>query len=496
MSTQYLKTSLAISAVLALGACGGGSSSDSSPETVTGQFVDTYVGGLNYACSSGKTGVTNTSGEYTCNVGDTVTFSLGGYTLGAATASSGIVTPETLYPDNDAAALNVAQLLQTLDSDPSDSIITIAEDFTDLDAVTITLEDPDFDTLIPAELDGVDVLVSEVDAQTHLDESELYALLAGNTFYGVDNNDSESNITTLSFNADLTSVTFSDSEGSGTETAYVEGDKLYIVTGVENEYHSIIEITDTYALIYDFFPAEPEGQTRLYFTEADAQAYLDSLSSSTSSIVGSWYLGDASQTDNIVTATFFDNGYYVMLQDGDSTEDPSGEDGMERGTYTWDSSTGAFTTTTITDTNGEWGLSHLIGDVTISVNGDSLLFNEGTETTVLSRVPSSSGSILGSWYAGDASQTDNIVIVTIFENGTYVTLEDDDVTADPTGQDGMERGTYTWNSSTGAFTATPLTDTNGQWGLSHVIGDATVSVNGDSLQFQDEDGTGVLNRVP
>ena len=49
----------------ATGGIGGGTA------TVTGQFIDTYVEGLSYTCSSGTTGVTNSAGEYTCNVGDT-----------------------------------------------------------------------------------------------------------------------------------------------------------------------------------------------------------------------------------------------------------------------------------------------------------------------------------------------------------------------------------------------------------------------------------------
>ena len=46
------------------------------------QFVDTYVSGLNYACSSDIKGVTNEKGEYTCNVGDSVEFSIGSYVIG------------------------------------------------------------------------------------------------------------------------------------------------------------------------------------------------------------------------------------------------------------------------------------------------------------------------------------------------------------------------------------------------------------------------------
>ena len=126
MKNGYKLGLAAVAVSISLVGCGG----STSTETVTGQFVDTYVSGLNYTCSSGTTGVTNTDGEYTCNVGDTVEFSLGGYVLGSVTASSGIVTPEILYPSEtdtiSPEALNVAQLLQTLDDGTNEGIITIA----------------------------------------------------------------------------------------------------------------------------------------------------------------------------------------------------------------------------------------------------------------------------------------------------------------------------------------------------------------------------------
>ena len=145
---KILSSGLAIGAMMSLVGCGGGSSW-STPSTVTGQFIDTYVSGLNYTCDpSGKADVTNDMGEYTCNIGDTVTFSLGGYVLGTATASSGIVTPEILYPSTTdeitPAAMNVAQLLQSLDADPIDDIISIDGNFTALVDAGISLEDEKF----------------------------------------------------------------------------------------------------------------------------------------------------------------------------------------------------------------------------------------------------------------------------------------------------------------------------------------------------------------
>jgi hypothetical protein len=59
----------------------------------------------------------------------------------------------------------------------------------------------------------------------------------------------------------------------------------------------------------------------------------------------------------------------------------------------------------------------------------------------------------------------------------------------------MERGTYTWNSGTSAFTATTLVDTNGTAGLSHPGGNATLTISGNTLTYTDSTGPVVLARV-
>ncbi len=100
------------------------------------------------------------------------------------------------------------------------------------------------------------------------------------------------------------------------------------------------------------------------------------ISSQNNDIVGSWYIGDASQENDIVNITFFSNGTYVMLQDGDSdpvTGDDSGQDGMERGTYNWNPTTGEFHSTAIVDTNGEWGFSDLSDNDTITIENNTLI---------------------------------------------------------------------------------------------------------------------------
>lgn len=158
--------------VLIFTACGGGGSNSSSTESavsyppLTGQFVDSPVIGLAYECSSGGKGVTNETAEYTCNSRDTVTFLLGKYVLGSCEANE-TVTPYTLYTYNSSAAINVAQLLQTIDNDDDSSNgITVPEGFSELDNVTVRPTDALFDTQIQTALSKT--LRDGRTAQTHL----------------------------------------------------------------------------------------------------------------------------------------------------------------------------------------------------------------------------------------------------------------------------------------------------------------------------------------
>jgi len=268
-------TSIVLSTLLLTGCGGGSSNSDSTDETtkVTGQFIDTYVEGLNYTCSSGTEGVTNSEGEYTCNAGDTVEFSLGEYVLGSATASSGIVTPATLYPEDEDAALNVAQLLQTLDTDSDDGIISIPEDFSDLDEVTVTPEDDAFDETMEEELDKP--LVSETDAQEHMDDalsSNLTALLSGKTLYTTIYT-RMGTLESWTFNESVTTSVWTELVGgSETGTGSVTIDDMTITFSEEDENSIVVvtEIQEDYMLIR----VNAAELQRLYFDEAKARAYF------------------------------------------------------------------------------------------------------------------------------------------------------------------------------------------------------------------------------
>lgn len=171
MKKQLLSTA-AMAVIMAFTGCdGGGSSSDSqTPTSITGQFLDSAVSGLTYTCSSGATGLTDVSGHFTCSRGDTVEFSINGYVLGSAPAAD-IVTPISLFTKNQTAQTNLAQLLQTLDSDgnpdngialdpKSQGAMALSAD------VDVNFTQADFDSAIASHIGSV--LVDEKTANTHM----------------------------------------------------------------------------------------------------------------------------------------------------------------------------------------------------------------------------------------------------------------------------------------------------------------------------------------
>lgn len=407
------KFRLAVLAAIGLGAsgCGGGGGSappaGSSPSAtvVQGQFIDAAVAGLTYA-SGGQTGDTGGDGGFTCELGQTVTFSIGPITLPAVTCSADglVVTPFTVFETNDpsdTSVQNLARLLQTLDSD-------------------------------------------------------------GNPENGISIHPAVQTAASLPPDLDFASPSFD---------------------------------TDLSAFVSEVSTAGYTTNTSLV-SAADAMAHMAKMDS----LVGSWY---ATVRGAQVLLTFDEQGRYIHAENANA--DDAGQTGIETGTYTWNSSTGAFTSSCPSlDTNGEWGLSHPTpgtcsgATATMTVKGNSLAFAIDDEVLSFARVVDATKPIVGSWLGGDSSV---LIVLTFFADGGYVHTEIGET--DHAGQSGMERGGYIWNAATGAFASScPFVDTNGQWGLSHQTPDlcagtsatATISGNTLSLDLGDE-GTVTFNRI-
>jgi hypothetical protein len=229
----------------------------------------------------------------------------------------------------------------------------------------------------------------------------------------------------------------------------------------------------------------------LEFAPGYLAAYTEPATYSTpgQAIVGAWTFGDtASPAGGSGVLIFYANGYYMHIEIPD---DPNGAaPGFERGQYNWDANTGLLTFKTLLDTNGEIGLS---GNdegpgLTVTVAGNAATAVTEDGNVALTRVTGTS-PLVGAY--GSADTADESVALVFLPNGYFYLVQDGDSTpaGDPNGHDGMEWGTYSWNSTTHAFTANVLVDTNGEWGLSHPDGATAIAFSGDFLTLTFSDGS-------
>ncbi|WP_428739470.1 hypothetical protein [Sulfurimonas sp.] len=164
-----------VGVLLALGfglsACGGGGGgSTPSVATTTGIFIDSNVSGLSYSCSSGKTGLTNEIGEYSCPNDGNVTFFIGTLELGTSPVAD-TITPYNLQSENPTTLINILQVLQTLDNDGNTSNgIEITESSRNLfDGFSREIDAIDFDTVALHTIGSA--LVTPSSALAHFNES-------------------------------------------------------------------------------------------------------------------------------------------------------------------------------------------------------------------------------------------------------------------------------------------------------------------------------------
>ncbi len=157
-----------LSLIMTLTACGGGgSSSDETPQTQTGVFLDSAVEGLGYS-SGALSGFTDSAGTFEYETGQSVTFTIGDILIGTANGADTLTPVELIDGASDAsdpAVTNIARLLQTLDDDgdPSNGIL-ITESVRDL-AVNLTIN---FEVLLDLFTDNgnVQTVVSTLTAVT------------------------------------------------------------------------------------------------------------------------------------------------------------------------------------------------------------------------------------------------------------------------------------------------------------------------------------------
>jgi hypothetical protein len=94
-----------------------------------GQLIDAPVQGVRYESGS-VSGITGDLGEFQYESGNTIRFYIGDIALGEAVKGKAVITPLDLVPNgtiDTPAVINIARLLQSLDSIPGDDLITIPE---------------------------------------------------------------------------------------------------------------------------------------------------------------------------------------------------------------------------------------------------------------------------------------------------------------------------------------------------------------------------------
>jgi Ca2+-binding RTX toxin-like protein len=234
-----------------------------------------------------------------------------------------------------------------------------------------------------------------------------------------------------------------------------------------------------------------EGARMLVFDFATEPFPIAAVADSANPPIGSWVLSDANRT---TVVTFMQDGSFMLAETG--VPDAGGQPGIERGTYSWDPVSGAFSVNVITDTNGEWGLSHPAGSMTVQVSGDTLSFTDGVDTVLLSRAVDAANPLVGGWYVVDAGQFST---VTFLADGTFMLAQDLDQVLDPASQDGFEYGTYTWDPVTGAFSISVVIDTTGDEGMNPFppgtarLGDAMGTGNALANVINGNSGDNVLD---
>lgn len=222
-------------------------------------------------------------------------------------------------------------------------------------------------------------------------------------------------------------------------------------------------------------------------------------------IVGAWQFGDGAAGGSGVLV-FQANGLYYHAEDISVNDEPWERDGMERGTYSWNPDTGAFSSATQIDTNGEIGLSDPASALNMQVDGDSLTITEGGDTYNLSRVAfSATNPLQGGWMLCDNKGMVTGCLV-FLSNNTYYHMEvfsadGSNGNDDDGGKTGMERGSYSFNPATGRLDASAINpDKNLEYGLSHpIVGHDDVSFSSPRVMLIDDTGgvesPGVLHRV-
>lgn len=413
------KTAIFIATLAFISGCnGGGGGDDSSTNTntntkpagtETGVLLDGFVGGVSYTTSSGVTGTTDAQGNFQFNPGDTITFKIGGITLGATVAAQATLTPANLAGTGTNAsnvANNLLVFLQSLDADGNhDNGINILP-ATLSAAASSSLDFSQSTTAFAANSTFANLIATASSTGAKLVTPSAAQANAKKAFFSLIQGTWEMNRTSSS------AIVFRfDSNGNYMMGEVGTDDRANGDPGIEVgtlDWNPITnELTSTRSLDTTrqwglSNPAQGvslklklDGTTLVLEEPGVNGVYtLTKVKNNNSAIFGSWTL-DSATNFNTQTFTFFDNGYYMMIDPiGDTEPNPCGGAGVEYGKYQLSNGTLSITKSEVSyDTNNCAGLSDstdsaLAAQFTFSLNADgkSATLGWGTGSGTLYRV--------------------------------------------------------------------------------------------------------------
>ena len=215
--------------------------------------------------------------------------------------------------------------------------------------------------------------------------------------------------------------------------------------------------------------------------------------------IGAWLLDE--QNGNVNVLVFFNEGSYIVghtaNQEHDSDIGQTVAVSAEHGTYTWDQSSGDFMPSKVSQSDGEGGIDNSAGTQSLAVDGDILTISDSVDGDAnFGRVGSDTEPLLGAWLL---PESDSMNILVFMDDANYIVMhtnnaEFDDSIAQVVATS-AEYGNYTWNASTGAFTATPQGQSDGPGGLSDPGGAFTLTLDGDEFTLNDGTDDAVFKRI-
>lgn len=416
--------------VVFLTACGGGSDNNPEPQpqpepepepgsgAETGVFLDSPVSNIGYRTDTLE-GVTNAAGEYEYEPGETVTFFIGDLEFPAVPAS-GVVTPLDIAGTTDTSdntVINIARLLQTLDTDGNpDNGITISDDAASVaSAPTGSVEEffsqPVEDFAADATVTnfvfnaGQDTppteLVSVEDTKAHLESSleeeevpftNEISLTGG---WVMDTSNGAGNLVFLAFDEDtgnyfhVEAKEFEEEEEEGLEYGAfsLDADNVLNVTSNTFDQNGGIGLHDPEGGVgsgdadeYLTFTADGSAG-ELGVWDAFTAELLETLPAGrvvANGLEGTWVYDDPDDEYGLLVFVFMADGKYIHAELKHERDYTDEWDGAEYGSYSYEGSLTEGDLTAVTaelNTNGTAGID-LVDDISVAyeVSGNKLYF--------------------------------------------------------------------------------------------------------------------------